>query len=494
MSKTPRFLKKIISAAMAAALAVGVMATSVSAETYINYSYDRWGDAAPSQAGYTAIDAINGLDLGVGGLGEPADLFIDEDDLMYIADKLNNRILVTTLDFELVRIYDKFSFEGGTLTLKGPSGIFVDDRTGFMYVADTDNSRVIKTDKDGNVDMLFTKPQALIYGEQTTFNPSKVCVDDSGNVYVVARSINRGAVMFDETGEFLGFYGANTVMATTEVVLNAFWNLISTEQQKLRSATSAPVGFNNFDIVGQFIFTVTEQTTATSDQVKKLNPRGDNVLDAIEMQGENFGDIMPVQWNIYLKQTQMTDIDIGDNGELNLLDFAHGRVHQFDEDGYRLFIMGGSGNQLGQFRAATAIESRGDYIYVLDSVKDSITVFKRTVFGEIVSNASQYFNRAEYAESKGMWEEVLKYDGNYRRAFTGIGLAALFDKDYTTAMENFEIAMNRYYYSQAFQGYRNELLRKYFAAIVIGLVVVVAAGFAYSGYRKRHPKKRERSI
>jgi hypothetical protein len=93
-----------------------------------------------------------------------------------------------------------------------------------------------------------------------------------------------------------------------------------------------------------------------------------------------------------------------------------------------------------------------------------------------------------------MWEEVLKYDGNYRRAFTGIGLAALFDKDYTTAMENFEIAMNRYYYSQAFEGFRNEILRKHFALIVITLAVVCGGLFVYSRYRRKHPKKRERSI
>jgi Tfp pilus assembly protein PilF len=156
--------------------------------------------------------------------------------------------------------------------------------------------------------------------------------------------------------------------------------------------------------------------------------------------------------------------------------------------------MGGIGNNLGQFDTPVALESRGDAIYVLDREKDSITIFRRTVFGELVTTASQYFNRAEYSESKGMWEEVLRYDGNYRRAYTGIGLAALFEKDYTTAMENFEIAMNQYYYDQAFEGWRNEFLRRHFGLIVGLIAAAVIALFVHSIYRKRHPKKKERTV
>jgi hypothetical protein len=208
------------------------------------------------------------------------------------------------------------------------------------------------------------------------------------------------------------------------------------------------------------------------------------------MQGENFGDIEPAYYNSAVVDSTMTDIDVGANGEMTLLDRAHGRVHQFDKDGWRLFIMGGIGWMLGQFQSPTAVETRDDKIFVADQRKNSVTVFERTVFGELVTNASQHFNRAEYAASKSMWEEVLSYDGNYRRAYTGIGLAYLFDEDYITAMDNFKIAMNRYYFDRAFEGYRNAILRKNFGLIVGLIVLLIALHYVYQFYKKKHPKKR----
>jgi sugar lactone lactonase YvrE len=489
-----KITKKIISLIAGAALCVSMFGTVASAETYVNYNYDDWGDPIPSQAGYVADAAITGNDIGVGNLYEPADLFIDEDELLYIADRKNNRIVVTDLDFNLVRIYDTLNDNGTPTSLKGPQGIFIDKNTDLMYICDGDNERVIKADKDGNVLMYFTKPNSELYGLETTFNPGKVCVDQSGNVYVVVRSVNRGAVMFDDKANFLGFYGANTVLATSEVIANAFWNLISTETQRLRSTKATPVGFSNFDIDGQFIYTVTESTTTTDDQVKKLNPRGDNILDAIDMAGANFGDIAPAYYSIYTVDNAMVDIDVAPNGTMTFLDINHGRIHQFDKEGWRLFLMGGIGWQLGQFQAATAIETHKDKIYVSDIRKNTITVFSRTVFGELVTNAADYFNRAEYDQSTEIWEEVLRYDGNYRRAYTGIGLAHLFNKNYIPAMQNFKTALNQYYYDQAFEGYRNQILRENFGLIVGLIVAAVAAYVVYRIYRKRHPKKKERGV
>lgn len=89
------------------------------------------------------------------GLKEPADMYVSADDLMYIADKGNNRILVTDLDFNLVNYMDTFHYNGEELTLKKPEGVFVDQYTGYIYVCDTENSRVLKSDKDGNVDRIF---------------------------------------------------------------------------------------------------------------------------------------------------------------------------------------------------------------------------------------------------------------------------------------------------------------------------------------------------
>ena len=132
------------------------------------YSYDRWGDAVASQAGYTAEKYVDGNTIGCGSFNEPADLYISHDNLMYIADKGNNRIVVTDLDFNFKKEMKEFSYKDETLTLAKPTGVYVDQYTGYIYICDTENDRVIKCDKDGKVDRLFEKPTDALYDQALT--------------------------------------------------------------------------------------------------------------------------------------------------------------------------------------------------------------------------------------------------------------------------------------------------------------------------------------
>ncbi len=479
--------KKLLSLAAAAALTVSAMAVNVSAlEAYDPYSYDRWGDPVASQAGYTAEKYVDGEMMGCGNFLEPADMFISHDDLMYIADKGNNRIVITDLDFNFKKELKEFSYNGDTLTLKKPTGIFVDQYTGDVYICDTDNSRVIKCDTDGNVDRLFEKPDTELYDQNLTYNPSKVIVDKAGNVYVIVKSQTKGAVMFNSEGEFLGFYGANRVEQTAEVLSNAFWNLISTEAQRERRTKQTPIGFSNFDIDDDgFIYTVTNSQDIQTDLVKKLNPRGDNILDSLGAADMTFGDIPPTYYSIYSKRSSLTDIDLGPNGELNILDFQHGRVFQYDKECWLLFIMGGSGYQLGTFQAAAAVESHDNHIYVLDSSKNNITVFTRTVFGEIVTEAANLYNDGLYEESLVPWQNVLKYDGNYRRAYIGIGNALYNRYEYEEAMKYFKISISRGRYNRAYEGYRDQWLKANYMKALIVIVILIVLLVVYSKLRKR---------
>lgn len=479
--------KKLLSLVSAAALAVSAMTVNVSAlETYDPYSYDRWGDPVASQAGYTAEKYVDGEMIGCGNFFEPADLFISHDDLMYIADKGNNRIVITDLDFNFKKEMKEFSYNGETLTLRRPTGVFVDQYTGNIYICDTENDRVIKCDTDGNVDRLFTKPESELYDQNLTYNPSKVLVDKAGNVYIVVRSQTKGAVMFNSEGEFLGFYGANRVEATAEVLANAFWNLIGTQEQKDRRAKQTPIGFCNFDIDDDgFIFTVTDSQEVDTDLVKKLNPRGDNILDSLGAADMTFGDIPPTYYSIYSKKSSLTDIDLGPNGELNILDFQHGRIFQYDKECWLLFIMGGTGDQLGLFQSAAAVESYDNHLYVLDSRKNNITIFTRTVFGEIVTEAANLYNDGLYEESLEPWQNVLKYDGNYRRAYIGIGNALYNKYEYKEAMDYFEISISRGRYNRAFEGYRDQWLKENYVGAIIVIILIIVLLVVYNKLRKR---------
>lgn len=480
-------LKKLLALVSAVTVTVSALAVNVSAlEAYDPYSYDRWGDPVASQAGYTAEKYVDGEMIGCGNFYEPADLFISYDDLMYIADKGNNRIVITDLDFNFIKEMKEFSYNGETLTLAKPAGVFVDQYTGYIYICDTENDRVIKCDENGVVDRVFGKPQTELYDQSLTYNPSKVLVDKAGNVYVVVKSITKGAVMFDAEGEFQRFYGANRVEATAEVIANAFWNLISTQAQKDHSAKQTPIGFTNFDIDDDgFIYTVTDSQEVNTDLVKKLNPRGDNILDSVGAADMTFGDMPPTYYSIYSKRSSLTDIDLGPNGELNILDFQHGRVFQYDKECWLLFILGGSGDQLGVFNSAAAIESYDNHIYVLDSRKNNITIFTRTVFGEIVTKAANLYNAGYYEESLEPWQNVLKYDGNYRRAYIGIGNALYNRYEYKEAMEYFRISISRMRYNKAFEGYRDLWIKANYMKCIVVIVILIVLIIVYRRLRRK---------
>lgn len=513
MSDLRKRLTRLICGVSAAAVMMSAAAVNAfAAESYDPYSYDQWGDAVSSQAGYKAVDFIDGQKISglyehveamegfdydeeewknLLSMKEPADMFISGDNLLYIADKANNRILVTDLEFKLVNYLDTFYYNGRTLKLKNPEGVFVDKYTGYIYICDSEGGgeldgegnltntgvgRVIKCDTRGTVDRLFEKPVTELYDQNLTYNPRKVAVDKAGNVYIVVRSVTRGAVMFDFQGEFTGFYGANRVEATSEIIMNAFWNTISTAEQRERMTKTTPVGFTNFDLDDDgFIYTVTESADVKTDVVKKLNPRGANILSKVVGDDVMFGDIAPAYYSIYTKTSALTDIDIGPNGEMNILDFAHGRVFQYDKMANLMFVLGGDGDQLGTFRSVSAIESYDNKLLVLDSRKNAITVFERTAFGEIVTKATNLYNAGYYEESFEPWQTVIKYDGNYRRAYIGIGNALLSAEQYKEAMKYFRISQSRRRYNRAFEGYRDQILQKWFTPAIIIIIVVVLA-------------------
>ena len=193
--------------------------------------------------------------------------------------------------------------------------------------------------------------------------------------------------MFSPDGEFTGFYGANRVQPTAEIVGNYIKNLFVSEEKKARKARNVPTGITSFDIDGDFIFTCTQSSTQTTDTVKKLNAAGNNIFANLEL---TFGDYTPMydtSSNVVL-QPAIVDIDIAEDGNINCLDYTTGRIFQYDEDCNLLFIVGTKAKQLGGFDSVAALESMGSNLYVVDSGKDTVTVFTETSFGEIVHEAT----------------------------------------------------------------------------------------------------------
>ena len=117
----------------------------------------------------------------------------------------------------------------------------------------------------------------------------------------------------------------------------------------------------------------------------------------------------------------------------------------------------------------------GNNLYVLDMQKNTVTIFVETSFGEIVHEATALYNAGYYEEALNPWYEVLKRDGNYRRAYIGVASALLNAGDYEGAMKYAELADMPYIYNKAFEGYRMDFLNENFTGIIIVLAIIIAA-------------------
>lgn len=158
--------KKLLPLVLSGVLLAGASAslTAFADEPYDVYNYDRWGEAIPSQAGYIADRSVSGNDLGIGSMDSPSDIFRDHNDIFYIVDTGNNRIITVNSEMnKVLRIYDKFTMpDGSETTLKNPMGIYVSAENDYMYIADNENSRVLVCNYDAEV-IQETKSRPLTF-------------------------------------------------------------------------------------------------------------------------------------------------------------------------------------------------------------------------------------------------------------------------------------------------------------------------------------------
>lgn len=513
-------IKKTLCMLVALVMAVCTFATVVHAEDpYTSYSYNAWSVALPSQNGYIVKKSVTGADMGLEQLSDPGsplfisenepatladakDFYLSPNNEFFIVDTGNNRIIHTDIDFNLIGCYKNFTgskvveeikdAEGNVIDtipatgLKSPYGIFVDEND-IMYIADRDNQRVIKCGLDCVILNEYTRPDTELYDSQS-FYCTKVLVDAASNVYVICPAVNKGAIMFAPSGSFIGYYGANRVEVTAEVIRNRLWRKIASEEQIQSLTKSTPVEYANFDLDKEgFIYTVTEVADVATDAVKKLNPAGYNILETTTDAAKiSFGDQQAANYSGATNATRLTDVAVAENGTINILDYTSGRVFQYDKECALLFIFGCDQEaQKGGFDNPNAVECYGEYIYVLDGRNNDITVYEETYFGELVHEAVEMFNEGLYEDSLDMWREVLKRDGNYNMAYLAIGRALLNQDKYDEALEYFKLAFNDEDYDRAFEAKRQELLRDNFTLIVVILIVLIVIWFVIKQLQKK---------
>ncbi len=514
VSRMKKRIKNIISVGLALSITAAMTITAYAGEPYVSYNYDAWGDAIPSQSGYRVDETITGYEMELDKLADPkSDLFVSENeptnlsgasDIFYeentkefwIADSGNNRILRTDSNLKVIGCYKGVSNSQTSLdaetslsTFSNPTGIYVniDKETNkpIIFVADNKNARVVKavveSKNSAKCTLEYTKPDSELYANASrTFNPSKILVDSAGILYVVVSSVTTGAVVFGETGEFTGFYGANRVEQTAAVIRQAIWRKFASNEQIASMTRNVPVEYANFDIDSEgFIYTVTEAANASTDAVKKLNPAGENIWNTATGNEYKFGDLPEfADCDTSKYASRLTDIAVGADGIINLLDYETGRVFQYTQDNDLLFIFGsknGTSDQRGTFTAPNGIEAIGEKIYVIDGKKNDITIFVETTFGKYVHEAAALYEKGLYEQAIDPWNEVIKRDGGYSLAYFGLGKAYLNTGEYDKAMENFKVSVAKSSYDRAYKYERDDFLRANFTMIIIILIIIIVA-------------------
>ena len=175
----------------AALLALGIICTAAGtalAENipYAGYTYDEWNEPIPSKTGYLPDEVVYGDRDHTVQLNAPEDMCVAEDSTLYVLDSGNNRVVVLSPAFALIRVIETFTLpDGGSYTLQNPTGIAV--RDGKMWIADYDNQTVVAADTEGHIYRLIRKPESAMFPQESAFHPQKVLCDSRVNLYVSAR-------------------------------------------------------------------------------------------------------------------------------------------------------------------------------------------------------------------------------------------------------------------------------------------------------------------
>lgn len=453
---------------------------------YATLSRDGYGHIIQTQAAYYPAKVI-GHDIYAATtdqgkivreytpLKNPQDLFVDAGDEIYIADTDNNRIVHLDKTGALKRILDVPDSK-----LNKPRGVYV-DRDGTVYIADTGNKRIVKLDRDGKFVREFDRPKSKYINDTFQYEPTNMVVDDRGFLYVISGGSYQGVLQLDPEGKFYGFYGTNqTDVSLMDIIRRTFY----TKEQLSRQVRTLPTSIRNIYLDGEgFIYTVSGSDT---EQVKKLNIRGENLWKdkafGTFSRSRNTGT--PSDNSAQNKDKPLlTDITVDRNGNLTVIDKNFNAVTQYGQNGELLFFWTGPVTfgtpQLGisQTPVSVASNSRNELL-ILDESQGLIHVLQPTEFGIALQKASELSQEGKYEESEAHWKEVLRLNALYSPAYRGLAQAAYHREDYSAAMELYQLAGDAPGYSDTFWQIRLKWFQNNFPLlanlfIVVGLCSVV---------------------
>lgn len=381
-------------------------------------------------AGILAMDAA---------LNQPQDMYI-KDDYIYIADTGNKRILKTDLSGNIDIL----------LTGLGePTGVHVDENN-LLYVADRLNRTITIYDEMLNIVNIIERPTEPIFGLNSPFVPLKISSGPRGVIYVTGEGSVSGVMQFNRYGDFLGYLATNPTQSSFYRQILEWFN------QELAPIT--PVSPDNL--------TIDEKGSVYTTSITEYMPiKKYNIASRIVLSPMHYG------------QTAPSAVFINDFGNIYTIT-DKGIIHEYDSSGNLLFVFGIDAPNteiLGLFNRAVDIVVDSNYnLIILDRGRGQIQILERSEFTALVHDGLKSLNSGIYDVQQ--WEDILRMNSVFALANSVIARTYFRTGDYQTALSYYEIAQDKTGYSDAFWQVRNNFLQNYLGGfLAFGLIL----GFVY---------------
>ena len=178
-----------------------------------SYSYFGKETVTSAPTAYSFDREISAKTLGVVGACEISDIKYSAGQF-YLLDKAGGRVIILSDTGELKKVI------ADNIGLSAPDGFFV-SQNGSVYIADTENGRIVKTDADGQLTAVVSAPDSKVTLSDSAFVPIKISVDSAERLYVLSRDDTNGIYQLGLDGSFYGFYGSVPVVPSFQSCFGA---------------------------------------------------------------------------------------------------------------------------------------------------------------------------------------------------------------------------------------------------------------------------------
>ncbi|PGS48756.1 YIP1 family protein [Bacillus sp. AFS041924] len=430
-------------------------ANTYAADAYKTYTISIDGEEIKTQTAYEAVGILSNDQM-----IKPENIFIDQNDNIYVADSGSKEIIIFDQFGKLIRTIGKG-------ILEKPVGISVGVGNK-LYVADVVKEKVYSFSSDGKLLAEYGKPDSPLFGKGQPFKPLKLSVDVRGNMYIIGEGAANGIIQLNKDGEFLGYFGANRALTS---FYQTFKNYVMSKTGVRKGFMNVPIASTGIDIDSRgIVYTVTNGLD--SGAIKKLNVAGTNMLSD----------------GVYASNTAI-DIVVGNQGNFYVLS-SDGYVYEYDSTGNLLFKFGSkesNAQRQGIFKQPSGIgvDTEGD-LYVADAEQGIIQIFEPTEFTNKLHQGLSYFEEGLYVKSQNYWQDVLQLNSSFSLAHIAMGQAYYKQQEYNEALNEFKLAKNKEGYSQSFWEIRHNLMEKYTAKVLTFFILGI---FVYYIVRYLNRKK-----